>query len=1265
MLCGEITSCLIFKTINTSSKTVMAESSSYVKRLFKSMLLFSVFMCVLLSSDLSGQEKPLATYKYCLSLPSDDITAGLYFDCSKLYLKRVPSFLPISTVDLYLYNNLIKELNKYSFHQLSNLKRLNLSHNDISTITDQSFINLSYLEILDLSFNGIRSVPCNAFSRLQNLKFLRILDIVNLDFDRCSWNGVKYLTYLEISFYFNNTTIDNFRGLESIETLRIWVNYKRNDTDPIIHNCLNLSIFHTLPHLKNLDLSFGKFYCIKGASFLNNGTDQLELSGVVNLTISYNLNLTEILPGSFIGMPNLQNLDISSCYFLRHIDASVFMGLQNLNHLVLNSGNLVSLDNKQFAHLKALSLLDLVGIIGSETLHSFAFVGLSNTISLNLSVGNIHSIEPYTFSGFRNLTHLDLSLNEIGYIDRRILHGPSKLTHLNLLSASDPINIDPGAFQELHFLEFLGLTTNMKIELLEPLKSLTSLNWECPSPVPPMTFCGMYLFHYINVSSKYSSLYDWMSSFPHLTKIDLISVETAWYIKYPFAEGITALKFLQISKYSFYKFELISLYIPQNVDLLKHFDEWIKYIFEGDLSTPTLALDEMIPNLIKGALLYADIHVLNLTLPKYLMPRCDIDANEYINVHSLFFNSGSDTMNNVFSCFKGLSSLYLNQSRSTFPLRYIDSETFSNLDSLELLDLSGNSILFIPEKLFDSLPNLVHLNMLHNALEMDMGLVGNLSMLPAFHFDTGDEMYIYSQGCCRLMQDDYDEELTTDYLEKWLDREVCDFYSNVDRGEGYIQYNCQISKNSEHNGIISGYGDNMRCTCDLRKIEILKMRQSSISFISEGIYFKYMTHMNVSFADRYSVDVYVPQLVELDLAHSQLKLNNYGVNFRETLNLRFASFSYTEYDIRDIHTRCNQTTNRIIFQSFVGLEYLIVSHSGITALCQFYFQRLVNLRFIDLSYNKIPFVRKDMFEYNTKLSTIDLSNNVITMLDPATFKQMTYLSALYFSNNPLNCDCDKEYIQKWMKSSKNVTFTTDGSLPWQTYICAEPSSLSGKPFIMIDHHRIACYGTQIRLIAIFVLIIPILFVSRIVWKKRWHLLYNAYKKINKIKQRYPLYFRLEDDKEYDFDAFVSFSEGDSDWVDEQLQPFMEDKLEMRLCIHTRDFHGGKDIFANIEENIKKSRKIIFIVSEKFIKSSYCDLEMRLAFSMMLHALHDESILVFIMLEKVSLKDMSDILKFFVNTKTYLAWPEGDEKEDERQQFWEQLKGIVTDEWQIF
>ncbi|XP_070569304.1 toll-like receptor 6 [Ptychodera flava] len=171
--------------------------------------------------------------------------------------------------------------------------------------------------------------------------------------------------------------------------------------------------------------------------------------------------------------------------------------------------------------------------------------------------------------------------------------------------------------------------------------------------------------------------------------------------------------------------------------------------------------------------------------------------------------------------------------------------------------------------------------------------------------------------------------------------------------------------------------------------------------------------------------------------------------------------------------------------------------------------------------------------------------------------------------------------------------------------------------------------------------------------------------MNKIKQRYPLYFRLEEVREYDFDAFISFSEGDSEWVDEQLQPFMEDELELRLCIHTRDFHGGKDIFTNIEDNIKKSKKIIFIVSENFVKSSYCDFEMRLAFSMMLHALQDERILLFIMLEKVPQKDMSDILKFFVNTKTYLAWPEGDENDDERQHFWEHLKGIVTDEWQIF
>ncbi len=42
--------------------------------------------------------------------------------------------------------------------------------------------------------------------------------------------------------------------------------------------------------------------------------------------------------------------------------------------------------------------------------------------------------------------------------------------------------------------------------------------------------------------------------------------------------------------------------------------------------------------------------------------------------------------------------------------------------------------------------------------------------------------------------------------------------------------------------------------------------------------------------------------------------------------------------------------------------------------------------------------------------------------------------------------------------------------------------------------------------------------------------------------------------------------------------YLEEELGFSLCIHERDFDVGKDIFANIQKAITKSRRTIAIIS---------------------------------------------------------------------------------------
>ncbi|KAJ8782470.1 hypothetical protein J1605_010178 [Eschrichtius robustus] len=77
-----------------------------------------------------------------------------------------------------------------------------------------------------------------------------------------------------------------------------------------------------------------------------------------------------------------------------------------------------------------------------------------------------------------------------------------------------------------------------------------------------------------------------------------------------------------------------------------------------------------------------------------------------------------------------------------------------------------------------------------------------------------------------------------------------------------------------------------------------------------------------------------------------------------------------------------------------------------------------------------------------------------------------------------------------------------------------------------------------------------------------------------------------------YDAFVSYSERDSYWVEN----FMVQELEhfnspFKLCLHKRDFIPGKWIIDNIIDSIEKSHKTIFVLSENFVKSEWCKYEL--------------------------------------------------------------------------
>ncbi|EEC05722.1 toll, putative [Ixodes scapularis] len=76
---------------------------------------------------------------------------------------------------------------------------------------------------------------------------------------------------------------------------------------------------------------------------------------------------------------------------------------------------------------------------------------------------------------------------------------------------------------------------------------------------------------------------------------------------------------------------------------------------------------------------------------------------------------------------------------------------------------------------------------------------------------------------------------------------------------------------------------------------------------------------------------------------------------------------------------------------------------------------------------------------------------------------------------------------------------------------------------------------------------------------------------------------------YIYDAFVSYSNSDTQWVISRLLPQLECSTisNLKLCVYDRDFVAGRNISECILDSIKHSRKIILVLSNSFLQSPWC------------------------------------------------------------------------------
>lgn len=319
------------------------------------------------------------------------------------------------------------------------------------------------------------------------------------------------------------------------------------------------------------------------------------------------------------------------------------------------------------------------------------------------------------------------------------------------------------------------------------------------------------------------------------------------------------------------------------------------------------------------------------------------------------------------------------------------------------------------------------------------------------------------------------------------------------------------------------------------------------------------------------------------------------------------------------------------------------------------------LHTLDLSYNDLI-----VFEQNMPgLTELFLSGNRLKTLPDG--KLFAHLEVLYIKDNPLisfnqtqmsdysglrileaSTDtyvCSCEFVNFFNHELSHLVSLKDRR---QAYICSSPFALRGTEATDAQLSIFECHAAlAFSTLCVFVVLVVI---GAMVTCHKLHVLWYLQMTWAWLQAKRRPAARKD---QVCYDAFVSYSERDAEWVEELLVPELEGaQTPFRLCLHKRDFLPGGWIADSIMAAMEKSHRTLFIVSQHFVQSDWCRLELEYSH----FRLFDAGILI--LLEPIpesSIPKRFCKLRKVMNSRTYMEWPE---IESERSRFWQALKDTL-------
>uniref|UniRef100_A0A8C9B1N9 Toll like receptor 7 n=1 Tax=Prolemur simus TaxID=1328070 RepID=A0A8C9B1N9_PROSS len=640
-------------------------------------------------------------------------------DCTDKHLTEIPGGIPTNATNLTLTINHIPNISPASFHRLEHLVELDFrcncvpirlgSKDNICTkrleIKPRSFSGLTYLKSLYLDGNQLLEIPQGLPPSLQLLS-LEANSIFSIMKDNLTELANIEILYLGQNCYYRNPCNvsfsiekDAFLNLKKLKVLSLKDNnvtavptvLPSTLTELYLHNNLITKIqkddFSNLNQLQILDLSGNCPRCYNVpfpcTPCENNSPLQIHLNAFDALTELkvlrlHSNSLQHVPPKWFKNTKNLEELDLSQNFLAKEIgDAKFLYFLPNLVQLDLSFNYDLQVYHAfmnlsdTFSSLKNLKILHIKGYVFKElnSLNLAPLYNLSKLEVLDLGTNFIKIADLSIFKQFRSLKVIDLSVNKISPSGESSEVGFCSNTRTSVESLGSQV------YESIHYFRYD-----------EYARSCRYKNKETPSFMPFNDEC--YSYGQTLDLSRNNIFFVKSSDFQNLSFLKCLNLSgntIGQTLNGSEFKPLTGLKYLDFSN--------------NRLDLLYStaFEE-LQQLEVLDISSNSHYFQS------EGI-----THMLNFTknlkvLNKLMMNDNDISTSASRTMESESLQTLEFRGNHLDILWRDGDNRYL--------------QFFKNLLKLEKLDISKNSLNFLPPGVFDGMPpNLKNLSLAQNGLK--------------------------------------------------------------------------------------------------------------------------------------------------------------------------------------------------------------------------------------------------------------------------------------------------------------------------------------------------------------------------------------------------------------------------------------------------------------------------------------------------------------------------------------------------------------------